>query len=104
MVPLLGGSKARRRRLILLDFAFTNQFKKDLKLMEKRGKNIDKVYDVIALLVWEEPLPERCREHGLSGDYEGLTDCHVENDWIMIYRKSNEKIVFYYTGTHSDLL
>jgi mRNA interferase YafQ len=87
-----------------LDFAFTNQFKKDLKLMEKRHRNMDKIYEIIALLIWDEPLPERCYEHGLSGNYEGLTDCHIENDWIMIYRKSEEKVVFYYTGTHSDYL
>jgi mRNA interferase YafQ len=88
----------------LRDFAFTNQFKKDLKLMEKRHKNIDKILDVMALLIWGEPLPERCREHKLSGDYEGLTDCHIEGDWVMLYRKSDEKVVFYYTGTHSDRL
>jgi len=88
----------------LLDFAFTNQFKKDLKLLEKRRRNMDKIYEIIAILIWGDPLPERCREHGLSGNYEGLTDCHVENDWIMIYRKSEEKVVFYYTGTHSDYL
>jgi mRNA interferase YafQ len=88
----------------LLDFAFTNQFKKDLKLLEKRRKNMDKIYEIMALLIWNEPLPEYCREHGLSGNYEGLTDCHIQGDWIMIYRKSEEKIVFYYTGTHSDYL
>ena len=86
------------------DFAFTNQFKKDLRLMEKRCKNMDKIYEVMTLLIWGEPLPERCREHKLSGDYEGLTDCHIESDWVMLYRKSDEKIVFYYTGTHSDRL
>ena len=88
----------------MLDFAFTNQFKKDLKLLEKRHKNMDKIYEIIALLIWGEPLPERCHEHGLSGNYEGLTDCHIEGDWIMIYRKSEVKVVFYYTGTHSDYL
>jgi len=88
----------------LLDFAFTNQFKKDLKLLEKRHRNMDKIYEIISLLIWGEPLPERCREHGLSGNYEGLTDCHIEGDWVMIYRKSEVKIVFYYTGTHSDYL
>jgi mRNA interferase YafQ len=88
----------------LRDFAFTNQFKKDIKLMEKRHKNMDKIFDVMALLIWGEPLPERCREHKLSGDYEGLTDCHIEGDWVMLYRKSDDKVVFYYTGTHSDRL
>jgi len=88
----------------LLDFAFTNQFKKDIKLLEKRHRNMDKIYEIIIMLVWGEPLPERCREHGLSGKYEGLLDCHIEGDWVMIYRKSEVKIVFYYTGTHSDYL
>jgi mRNA interferase YafQ len=88
----------------LLEFSFTGQFKKDLKLMEKRRKDMDKIFEIMALLIWGEPLPERCREHGLSGGYEGLTDCHIEGDWVMLYRKSEEKIVFYYTGTHSDYL
>ena len=84
-------------------WSFTNQFKKDLKTMEKRRKKMDKIYDIIGNLIYNEPLPERCREHNLSGDHEGLTDCHIENDWIIIYRKSDDKVVFYYTGTHSDL-
>jgi mRNA interferase YafQ len=85
------------------DFAFTNQFRKDLKLMEKRHKDMDAIYEIIALLVWNDPLPGRCREHDLSGNYEGLTDCHVEGDLILIYRHSEEKILFYHIGTHADL-
>jgi len=65
---------------------------------------MDKIFEIIALLIWGEPLPERCREHWLSGSYEGLADCHIEGDWVMLYRKSEEKVVFYYTGTHSDYL
>jgi mRNA interferase YafQ len=85
------------------DFAFTNQFKKDLRLMEKRHRNMDAIYEIIALLIWNNPLPEPCREHGLSGNYDGLTECHAAPDWLMVYRCDEEKIVFYYTGTHSDL-
>ena len=72
--------------------------------MKKRGKDMDKFFDIMALLIWGEPLPDRCHEHKLSGNYERITECHVENDSVMLYRKSDEKIVFYYTGTHSDLL
>ena len=86
------------------EWSFTNQFKKDLKLMEKRRKNMDKIYDIMAKLIWGEPLPERCHEHNLSGNLAGLADCHIEGDWVLLYRKSEEKVVFYYTGTHSDLL
>jgi mRNA interferase YafQ len=69
----------------MLGFRFTNQFKKDLKLMEKRRYNLEDIYDVIVKIIWEELLPERCREHGLSGNYSGFTECHVKNDWVMIY-------------------
>jgi mRNA interferase YafQ len=89
----------------LLDFAFTNQFKKDLKLMEKRHKDMDKIYEVIALLIWGESLPERCREHKLHGDLEDFTECHIEGNWIMAYMlEEDERITFAFTGTHSDYL
>ncbi|MDR2718381.1 MAG: type II toxin-antitoxin system YafQ family toxin [Treponema sp.] len=89
----------------MLDFAFTNQFKKDLKLMEKRRKDLGKIYEIMALLIWEEPLPEQCREHKLHGNLEGFTECHIEGDWIMAYiLEEDEKITFAFTGTHSDYL
>ena len=88
----------------MLDYDFTNQFKKDLKLLKKRGKNLDKIYDIIVALLWEEPLPARCREHKLHGDLEGYTECHVEGDWIIAYKIINGKIMFAFTGTHSDYL
>jgi len=88
----------------MLDFAFTNQFKKDFEMMKKRGKNMDKIYEIIVLLIWNEPLPKRCREHKLHGDLEGFWDCHIEGDWVMIYQREEEKkISFAYTGSHSDL-
>jgi len=88
----------------LLDFAFTNQFKKDLKLLEKRHKDMDKIYEIMTLLIWEEPLPEKCREHRLHGDLEGFWDCHIEGDWVLIYQLEENKISFAYSGTHSDYL
>jgi mRNA interferase YafQ len=73
--------------------------------MQKRGKNMNKIFDIIASLVWNEPLPERCREHKLHGDWDGFTECHIEGDWVMIYITDGiEKISFSYTGTHSDYL
>ena len=89
----------------MLNFAFTNQFKKDLKLLEKRHKDLDKIFEIIVLLIWDEPLPERCREHKLHGDLEGFTECHVEGNWIMAYIvEEGERITFSFTGTHSDYL
>jgi len=87
----------------MLDFHFPNQFKKDFKLMEKRRYDVDGLFDIIVKLIWEEPLPERCREHRLSGNLEGYIECHVKNDWLMYYYYCNGRIVFARTGTHSDL-
>jgi len=71
--------------------------------MQKRSKNIDKIIDIIVTLIWNEPLPERCREHKLHGDWDGFSECHIESDWIMIYATDGiENINFSFTGTHSD--
>ena len=88
----------------MLNFRFTNQFKKDFKLMEKRRYDIDALFEILINIIWEEPLPERCREHLLSGNYSSFTECHIKNDWVLIYLFCGEGVVFSRTGTHSDLL
>jgi len=71
--------------------------------MQKRGRDINKIIDIMVSLIWNESLPERCREHKLHGDWDGFTECHIEGDWVLIYLTDYmEKIVFSYTGTHSD--
>jgi addiction module RelE/StbE family toxin len=55
------------------------------KIDGKRRKNMDKLYEIMTLLIWGEPLQERFREHGFSGNYEELTDCHIEGDWVMLF-------------------
>ena len=88
----------------MLDFYFSNQFKKDLKLLKKRGNDMNKIIDIMASLIWEEPLPDRCRAHKLHGNLTGYVECHVEGDWVVVYRLSREIIAFAFTGTHSDYL
>ena len=72
--------------------------------MEKRRYSSDDLFDILAKIIWAEPLPEHCREHRLSGGYSGFFDCHVKNDWVIIYYFCDEGVVFARTGTHSDLL
>ena len=73
--------------------------------MKKRGKNMDKIIDIMVNLLWEEPLPAHCQEHKLQGDWAGFTECHIEGDWVMMYlTNSGDEITFAYTGTHSDYL
>lgn len=81
----------------------TSHFKKDVKLQTKRGRDLKKLKEVIELLVAGEPLPAKCRDHPLTGNWNGWRDCHLEPDWLLIYQISPEELVLGRTGTHSDL-
>lgn len=81
----------------------TTQFKKDIKRQLKRGKDIEKIKHVIELLVSQMPLPAKNRDHALTGDWSGWRDCHVEPDWLLIYKASSEELLLGRTGTHADL-
>ena len=83
--------------------AQTKQFKKDVKRMRKRGKDLEKVKAVIDLLVAGEPLPPKNRDHKLGGNWIGRRDCHIEPDWILIYKLTEDELLLERTGTHSDL-
>jgi mRNA interferase YafQ len=83
--------------------SFTRQFEKDLKRMEKRGKELQKIKAVMSLLIAEEQLAERYRDHTLIGNYKGRRECHIEPNWLLIYKLEGEGIIFERTGTHSDL-
>jgi mRNA interferase YafQ len=87
----------------MLEANFTNQFVKDTKLMQKQRRNLDDLFDILVKIICEEPMPANSREHSLSGDYSGYSECHVKGDWLVIYRFSPEKVTFVRTGTHSEL-
>ena len=84
---------------------FTRQFKRDLKLAKKQGKDLGKLYDVIEQLANGEILDKRYHDHDLRGEYEGRRECHVEPDWLLIYEIQGEVLVLilYRLGSHSDL-
>jgi len=89
----------------MLTPTFTGHFKKDRKLMNKRNRDMDKLTDVLSLLINEQPILPKHENHPLHGKYQGKMECHVEPDWLLIYRidKENRRVIFYRTGTHSDL-
>jgi mRNA interferase YafQ len=80
-------------------------FKKDAQLMKRRGKNMGKLREIIDLITAEQPLPPRCRNHALHGEWEGSFDCHILGDWVLIYEPDTaaKTVTFHRTGTHSDL-
>lgn len=81
----------------------TSRFKKDLKLAKKRGKDLDKLKHVIGLIVEGQPLEAHHRDHSLAGDWSGSRDCHIEPDWVLIYRVDDRSLYLERTGSHSDL-
>ena len=89
----------------MLDVVLSNQFRKDIKLAGKRGYNLDLLTDVVNTLASQEKLPEKNRDHELTGDYRGFRECHIQPDWLLIYRIDNEELFLFLsrTGTHSDL-
>ncbi len=80
-----------------------SQFKKDFKRIKKRGKDLSKLKDVVSDIANSEALEELHRDHALSGNGSGSRDCHIEPDWILIYRIDGEYLFFERTGSHSDL-
>ena len=87
------------------DVVFTPNFKRDYKLAQKRGYEIGLLKEIITKLANGEELPERNRDHALTGTYKGCRECHIKPDWLLIYQIVDEELILYLTrtGTHSDL-
>ena len=78
-------------------------FKRDIKRIERRGKDIAKLRALLLLLIEQQPLPATCRDHPLKGAWAGWRDAHIEPDWLLIYRVTGDELHLARTGTHSDL-
>ncbi|MDP1696726.1 MAG: type II toxin-antitoxin system YafQ family toxin [Xanthomonadaceae bacterium] len=83
--------------------SYTGQFKCDLKLARKRGKNMDKLRKVVELLLSDALLPRELADHPLKGEWKPSRDLHLEPDWILIYTVDGAAVRFERTGTHADL-
>ncbi len=91
----------------MLKIEYTTQFKRDFKLAVKRGCNPQKLQYVVSLLCEEKQLPEEYRDHMLvnSRNYKNVRECHIEPDWLLVYKIEHENLILRMirTGTHSDL-
>ncbi len=81
----------------------TNRFEKDLKRAIKRGKDLDKLWEIVEQLLNNKPLEKPHRPHPLSGNYATAWECHIEPDWLLIWNPEIDQLVLSRTGTHSDL-
>ena len=84
---------------------FTNKFKKDYKQAIKKKLDISKLDEVILLLAEDENLPKKYYDHALTGNWIGFRECHIEPDWLLIYKKNDKvlTLILSRTGSHSDL-
>nr|DAQ07619.1 MAG TPA: bacterial toxin [Caudoviricetes sp.] len=89
----------------MLEIKFTSKFKKDYKLIKKRGMNINLLKEIVNKLANNIPLEEKYKDHELMGNYKGFRECHIQPDWLLIYLIEDNKLTLTLsrTGTHSDL-
>ncbi len=83
---------------------YTNRFAKDLKLMMKGGHDPESLKSVMRDLIEEKPLDRKHQDHLLTGNFKDRRECHINPDWLLIYRIDETRIIFERTGTHADLL
>lgn len=89
----------------MLTISYSARFRKDYKLIKKRGYKIALLEEVLAILCSEQPLPKKYCDHALSGHFIGHRECHITPDWLLIYKIENNELLLTLsrTGTHSDL-
>lgn len=87
----------------MLKPVYAKQFNKDIKRSKKRGKDLEKLKDVICLLAEKKKLPVKNKDHKLTGNFHEYRECHIEPNWLLIYKIEGRYIFFVRTGTHSDL-
>ena len=90
----------------MVELRFTSKFKKDYRRIKRQGKDVSKLEATLETLVRGESLPEAMRDHSLGGTYRGHRECHIEPDWLLIYRIDEGGLVLVAarTGSHSELL
>ena len=89
----------------MFEVVLSNRFRKDLKLAAKRGLQLDELNAIVEQLAAGQTLPERNRDHALTGDYIGFRECHIRPDWLLVYRVDGDalELFLFRTGTHTDL-
>jgi mRNA interferase YafQ len=89
----------------MYEIKITGQFKKDFKLISRRNYNISKLETLLNLLILGDKLPSKYKEHPLKNNFKNFSDCHIEPDWLLIFKRDDaEKIItLVRTGTHSDI-
>lgn len=89
----------------MLKLKTTSRYDRDYRRIARRGKDMKKLAVVVNLLLAGQILPERYRDHPLRGTFKGFRECHIEDDWLLVYKKDQGELVLVlvFTGTHQDI-
>lgn len=87
----------------MLNVRYSTRFKKDFKACVKRGYKMALLQQTIDTLRIPAPLPAKNKNHNLSGNYSGYRECHIEPDWLLIYKQTDTELLLDRTGSHADL-
>lgn len=84
---------------------YTRRFKRDLARCKKAGLDLEELWSVVEILVEKGTLPEGCNPHRLKDEYAGCWECHIDDDWLLVWRQNDERLTLLLTntGTHQDL-
>ena len=82
---------------------YTTQFKRDYKRIKKQNKDLKKLQAILEKLTSEEKLDPKYRDHQLAGNFKGYRDCHIESDWLLLYKKTEDALTLIRTGSHAEL-
>ena len=87
----------------MLKLRTTHQFERDFKRVLRRSRKEEKIISVMKKLISQEPLEIKYKDHNLTGEYKNRRECHIEPDWLLVYKISEDEIIFERTGSHADL-
>lgn len=87
----------------MIDVRYSTKFKKDMKICQKRGYDMGLIKAAISTLRVPAALPEKNRDHALTGNYIGFHECHLLPDWLLVYQYNEQELYLYRTGTRADL-
>jgi mRNA interferase YafQ len=86
-----------------LKISQSTRFKRDIKKMKKQGRSITELKTLVAMLAERKQLPEKYKDHSLTGDYANYRECHIRPDWLLIYKVTADELQLARTGSHSEL-
>jgi len=88
----------------MLKLKTTARFEKDYKKAFRSGRDLARLKLVMTWIACEQALPPELRDHKLVGNYQGRRECHLAGDWLVIYKREGDTVIFERTGSHSELL